>query len=59
MLLFRREQALFHRFQMLKKLFLSERQITGGGRLACQAVIERDGVVKVLSRPEEVENAVQ
>ncbi|NTV92411.1 MAG: DUF4332 domain-containing protein [Chlorobiaceae bacterium] len=38
----------------VEKAFLSERQITGGGRLACQAVIERDGVVKVLSRPEEV-----
>ncbi|ABL65750.1 DUF4332 domain-containing protein [Chlorobium phaeobacteroides] len=38
----------------VEKAFLSDRQIAKGGRLACQAVIERDGVVKVLSRPEEV-----
>jgi chlorosome envelope protein I len=38
----------------IEHAFLSERQIFGGGRLACQAVIEHDGPVTILSRPEEV-----
>ena len=38
----------------IEKAFLSERQIMSGGRLACQATIEREGTVTVLSRPEEV-----
>jgi chlorosome envelope protein I len=38
----------------VEKAFLSERQILSGGRLACQATIEKEGTVKVLSRPEEV-----
>ncbi len=38
----------------VEKAFLSERQIMSGGRLACQATIEKEGSVKVLSRPEEV-----
>ncbi|NTV60813.1 MAG: DUF4332 domain-containing protein [Chlorobiaceae bacterium] len=38
----------------VEKAFLSDRQQKSGGRLACQATIEKDGTVKVLSRPEEV-----
>ncbi|HWR00633.1 MAG TPA: 2Fe-2S iron-sulfur cluster-binding protein [Chlorobaculum sp.] len=38
----------------VEKAFLSPRQIAGGGRLACQATIAKEGTVKVLSRPEEV-----
>jgi chlorosome envelope protein I len=38
----------------VEKAFLSERQIESGGRLACQATIEKEGSVRVLSRPEEV-----
>lgn len=38
----------------VEKAFLSERQIQKGGRLACQATIEKDGTVRLLSRPEEV-----
>ena len=38
----------------IEKAFLSERQIQSGGRLACQATIEHDGVLNVLSRPEEI-----
>ena len=38
----------------VEKAFLSPRQIAGGGRMACQATIAREGTVKVLSRPEEV-----
>jgi chlorosome envelope protein I len=38
----------------IENAFLSERQIQSGGRLACQATIEKEGTLKVLSRPEEV-----
>jgi chlorosome envelope protein I len=38
----------------IEKAFLSDRQQRSGGRLACQATLERDGTVRVLSRPEEV-----
>ena len=38
----------------VEKAFLSPRQIAGGGRMACQATIAKEGTVKVLSRPEEV-----
>ena len=38
----------------IEHAFLSERQILCGGRLACQAVIEHDGPITILSRPEEV-----
>ncbi|MFZ4525410.1 MAG: DUF4332 domain-containing protein [Chlorobium sp.] len=38
----------------IEKAFLSERQILSGGRLACQAIIERGGTLNVLSRPEEI-----
>lgn len=38
----------------IEHAFLSERQILGGGRLACQAIIEKEGSLKILSRPEEV-----
>jgi chlorosome envelope protein I len=38
----------------IENAFLSERQIMSGGRLACQATIEKEGTLKVLSRPEEV-----
>ncbi|NTV06193.1 MAG: DUF4332 domain-containing protein [Chlorobiaceae bacterium] len=38
----------------VERAFLSERQILSGGRLACQATIEKEGTLKVLSRPEEV-----
>jgi chlorosome envelope protein I len=38
----------------IEHAFLSERQILGGGRLACQAVIEHEGSIVLLSRPEAV-----
>jgi chlorosome envelope protein I len=38
----------------IEKAVLSERQIQSGGRLACQATIEHDGALNVLSRPEEI-----
>ncbi|NTV99041.1 MAG: 2Fe-2S iron-sulfur cluster binding domain-containing protein, partial [Chlorobiaceae bacterium] len=38
----------------IEKAFLSDRQIMNGGRLACQATLEKEGPVRVLSRPEEV-----
>ena len=38
----------------IEHAFLSERQILGGGRLACQAVIKHEGTIAILSRPEEV-----
>jgi chlorosome envelope protein I len=38
----------------VEKAFLSPRQISAGGRMACQATIATEGTVKVLSRPEEV-----
>lgn len=38
----------------IEKAFLSDRQQGSGGRLACQATIEKEGTVRVLSRPEEV-----
>lgn len=38
----------------IEKAFLSPRQISAGGRLACQATIAKEGRVKVLSRPEAV-----
>ncbi|ABB23757.1 2Fe-2S iron-sulfur cluster-binding protein [Pelodictyon luteolum] len=38
----------------VEKAFLSERQINAGGRMACQAVLEKEGTVTILSRPEEV-----
>ncbi|UWX58254.1 (2Fe-2S)-binding protein [Chlorobaculum sp. MV4-Y] len=38
----------------VEKAFLSPRQIAAGGRMACQATIAKEGMVKVLSRPEEV-----
>jgi len=38
----------------IEKAFLSPRQIAGGGRMACQATIAKEGTVKVLSRPEEI-----
>ncbi|PWW83114.1 MULTISPECIES: DUF4332 domain-containing protein [Prosthecochloris] len=38
----------------VEEAFLSEKQIKDGARLACQATIERDGTIRILSRPEEV-----
>lgn len=38
----------------IEHAFLSERQVQSGGRLACQAIIEREGTLHILSRPEEV-----
>ncbi|TLU82401.1 MAG: DUF4332 domain-containing protein [Chlorobium sp.] len=38
----------------IEQAFLSERQIQSGGRLACQAVLEHEGTLDVLSRPEEI-----
>ena len=38
----------------VEKAFLSPRPIAGGGRMACQATIAKEGTVKALSRPEEV-----
>ncbi len=38
----------------IEKAFLSERQIQSGGRLACQVVLEHEGTLDVLSRPEEI-----
>ncbi len=38
--------------------FLSEKQIGEGARLACQATIVKDGVIRLLSRPEEVRRMV-
>lgn len=38
----------------IEQAFLSTKQVEAGGRLACQAVIEKEGPLKVLSRPEEV-----
>jgi chlorosome envelope protein I len=38
----------------VEKAFLSPRQISTGGRLACQATIAQDATVRLLSRPEEV-----
>ena len=39
----------------VEKAFLSDRQIQSGGRLACQTRIERDGTIRILSRPTEVQ----
>ena len=38
--------------------FLSEKQINDGARLACQTTIEREGTIRILSRPEEVRRMV-
>ncbi len=38
----------------IERAFLSERQISSGGRLACQTTIEKEGTIRVISRPEEV-----
>ncbi|MEC9486660.1 MAG: DUF4332 domain-containing protein [Prosthecochloris sp.] len=38
----------------VEQAFLSEKQLRDGGRLACQATIEKEGTIRVLSRPEEV-----
>ncbi|NEX11926.1 MAG: DUF4332 domain-containing protein [Prosthecochloris sp.] len=38
----------------IERAFLSEKQIAGGGRLACQTTIEKEGTIRVLSRPEEI-----
>lgn len=38
--------------------FLSEKQIQEGARLACQAIIVKDGAIHILSRPEEVRRMV-
>ena len=38
--------------------FLSEKQITEGARLACQATIVEEGTIRILSRPEEVRRMV-
>ncbi len=38
--------------------FLSEKQIDEGARLACQATIVNEGVIRILSRPEEVRRMV-
>ena len=38
----------------IEHAFLSERQILSGGRLACQAIIEHEGTLNILSRPEEL-----
>ncbi|MBO8092640.1 MAG: DUF4332 domain-containing protein [Prosthecochloris sp.] len=38
----------------VEQAFLSRKQIESGGRLACQATIEKEGTIRVLSRPEEV-----
>lgn len=42
----------------VEKAFLSEKQIQEGARLACQAVIIKDGAIRILSRPEEVRRMV-
>lgn len=41
-------------FSDVEEAFLSPRQKSDGGRLACKAVIEREGRIRILSRPEEV-----
>ncbi len=38
----------------IEQAFLSAKQVEAGGRLACQAVIVKEGTLNVLSRPEEV-----
>jgi len=38
----------------VERAFLSEKQIAQGARLACQATVIQEGVIRVLSRPEEV-----
>lgn len=38
----------------VEKAFLSERQIAEGGRMACQATLEKEGTVVMNSRPETV-----
>ncbi|TCD47127.1 2Fe-2S iron-sulfur cluster-binding protein [Chlorobium sp. N1] len=38
----------------VEKAFLSERQIAEGGRMACQATLEKEGTVVMRSRPETV-----
>ena len=42
----------------VEKAFLSEKQINDGARLACQTTIEKDGTIRILSRPEEVRRMV-
>lgn len=42
----------------VEKAFLSEKQIDEGARLACQATIEKEGKIRVLSRPEEVRRMI-
>ncbi|WP_449258659.1 2Fe-2S iron-sulfur cluster-binding protein [Chlorobium limicola] len=38
----------------VEKTFLSPHQIRLGGRMACRAVIAKEGTIRILSRPEEV-----
>lgn len=38
----------------IERAFLSERQIAAGGRLGCQATVEREGRLRVITRPEEM-----
>ena len=42
----------------VEKAFLSEKQIREGARLACQATIVSEGMIRILSRPEEVRRMV-
>jgi len=42
----------------VEQAFLSPRQQQAGGRLACQTRIERDGTIRILSRPEQVQRLV-
>ena len=42
----------------VEKAFLSPRQIAASGRMACQATIAKEGMVKELSRPEEVRRSL-
>jgi len=38
----------------VEKAYLTPRQIEIGGRMACRATLAREGVIKILTRPEEV-----
>ena len=42
----------------VEQAFLSPRQKQSGGRLACQTRIEKDGAIRLLSRPTEVQRLV-
>lgn len=38
----------------VEKAYLTEKQISSGARLACQATIVKEGSIRILSRPEEI-----